>query len=134
MFVNASDGDTLVVRDGNLKTVLRLAEVDAPECTQPYSQISRRNLVALCNDAVIDVQPVTLDRYERTVAMVTCNGVSANWRQVQDGLAWCFTKYLTQPSVCLPLEREAREAKRGLWQQRDPPTAPWDYRAATRTR
>jgi hypothetical protein len=27
VFVNASDGDTLVVRDGNVKTVLRLARV-----------------------------------------------------------------------------------------------------------
>ena len=36
VFVNASDGDTMVVRDGNVKTVLRLAEIDAPERTQPY--------------------------------------------------------------------------------------------------
>jgi endonuclease YncB( thermonuclease family) len=39
VFVNASDGDTLAVRDGNVKTIVRLAEVDAPERTQPYSQI-----------------------------------------------------------------------------------------------
>jgi len=44
VFVSAPDGHTLTVRDGNVKTVLRLAEVDAPERTQPYSQISRRNL------------------------------------------------------------------------------------------
>ena len=36
VFVNASDGDTMVVRDGSVKTVLRLAEIDAPERTQPY--------------------------------------------------------------------------------------------------
>lgn len=51
VFVNAPDGDTMVVRDGNVKTVLRLAEIDAPERTQPYSQVSRRNLVALCKEA-----------------------------------------------------------------------------------
>ena len=45
VFVNARDGDTMVVRDGNLKTVIRLAEIDAPERTQPYSQVSRRNLI-----------------------------------------------------------------------------------------
>lgn len=49
----------------------------------------------------------------RTVAMVTCDGVVVNWRQVNDGMAWCFTKYLTQPATCLPLEREARAARRG---------------------
>lgn len=56
---------------------------------------------------------MSIDRYGRTVAMVTCDAVIVNWRQVQDGLAWCFHKYLTQPATCLPLEREARDAKRG---------------------
>jgi endonuclease YncB( thermonuclease family) len=92
VFVNAPDGDTMVVRDGSVKTVLRLAEIDAPERTQPYSQLSRRNLIALCKDAkVIEVQPVSLDRYGRTVAHVQCDRLHVNWRQVQDGLAWCFT-------------------------------------------
>ena len=94
VFVGAPDGDTRTVRDGNTKTILRLAEIDAPERTQPYSQVSRRNLVALCKDAkAIEVQPVSLDRYGRTVAHVHCDGVHVNWRQVQDGLAWCFHKY-----------------------------------------
>ena len=61
---------------------------------------------------------MNVDRYGRTVAMVTCDGVVVNWRQVQDGLAWCFHKYLTQPATCLPLEREARDARRGLWRER----------------
>ena len=132
IFVNAPDGDTLAVRDGNVKTIVRLAEVDAPERTQPYSQVSRRNLVALCKEAkAIEVQPVSLDRYGRTVAHVHCDGVHVNWRQVQDGLAWCFHKYLTQPAVCVPIEREAREARRGLWRE-EGPMPPWEFRAAKR--
>jgi micrococcal nuclease len=114
VFVTVTDGDTMVVREGNVKTVLRLAEIDAPERTQPWSQVSRRNLIALCKDKSISFEPVNVDRYGRTVAMVTCDGVLVNWRQVQDGLAWCFHKYLTQPAMCLPLEREARDARRGL--------------------
>jgi micrococcal nuclease len=129
VFVNAPDGDTLVVRNGNAKRIVRLAEIDAPERTQPYSQVSRRNLIALCKDAkAIEVQAVSLDRYGRTVAHVHCDGVHVNWRQVQDGLAWCFTKYLTQPAVCLPIEREARDAKRGLWRDAEP-VPPWTFRA-----
>jgi micrococcal nuclease len=46
--IGVSDGDTLTVQDGDLKTVLRLAEIDAPERTQPYSQVSRRSLETLC--------------------------------------------------------------------------------------
>jgi endonuclease YncB( thermonuclease family) len=32
--VGVSDGDTLTVQDGDVKTILRLAEIDAPERTQ----------------------------------------------------------------------------------------------------
>ncbi len=109
--------------------MLRLAEIDAPERTQPYSQISRRNLIELCKDKPISFEPVTLDRYGRTVAMVTCDGVVVNTRQVQDGMAWCFTKYLTKPETCLPLEREARAARRGWWREAAP-QPPWEFRAA----
>lgn len=133
VFVAAADGDTLTVRDSvtGEKTILRLAEVDAPERTQPYSQVSRRNLVDLCQGKAVEFQKIDVDRYGRTVAHVTCDGVNVNWRQVEDGLAWCFTKYLKQPETCLPRERAAREAKRGLWREANP-QAPWDFRAAKR--
>lgn len=131
VFVNASDGDTLVMRDGNVKTVLRLAEIDSPERTQPYSQVSRRNLIELCIDAAIDFTPVTIDRYGRTVAHVRCGGIDASWHQVGSGLAWCFTRYLVDRDTCLPLEKQARDARRGLWSDADP-LAPWDFRARNR--
>jgi endonuclease YncB( thermonuclease family) len=128
--VRVSDGDTLTVRDGGTRTTIRLAEIDAPEQTQPYSQVSRRNLEALCRHAkTVEVTPVDTDRYGRTVAHVRCDGVHANWRQVEDGLAWCFTKYLKQPELCLPFERAAREARKGLWLESSP-QAPWEFRAA----
>ena len=128
--VGVSDGDTLTVQDGDVKTVLRLAEIDAPERTQPYSQVSRRNLEALCKNAkAVEFERVDTDRYGRTVAHVWCDGVHVNWRQVEDGLAWCFTRYLKHPEECLPLERTARAERRGLW--REPtPLAPWEFRAA----
>jgi micrococcal nuclease len=130
--VGVSDGDTLTVRDGDTKTVIRLAEIDAPERAQPYSQVSRRNLEALCRDAkAIEITPVDIDRYGRTVAHVRCDGVHVNWRQVEDGMAWCLIRYLKQPDVCLPLERAAREAKKGLWREPNP-QSPWTFRTEGR--
>ena len=127
--VSVTDGDTLVDVDSERKVTLRLAEIDAPERTQPYSQVSRRNLIELCTSAKsVRFEPVTTDRYGRTVAHLWCDETHVNWRQVEDGLAWCFTKYLKSPEVCRPLEQKAREQRRGLW--RDPaPVAPWDFRA-----
>ena len=83
------------VADGDRKITLRLAEIDSPERTQPYSQVARRNLIDLCKSAKsVRFELVTTDRYGRTVAHVWCEEVHVNWRQVEDGLAWCFTKYL----------------------------------------
>lgn len=132
-FVGAADGDTLTVRElaTGATTVLRLAEVDAPERSQPYSQVSRRNLDGLCRGKPVEFRRVNVDRYGRTVAHVVCDGVNVNWRQVEDGLAWCFTRYLKQPEECLPRERAAREAKKALWREANP-QAPWHFRAAKR--
>ena len=128
--IGVSDGDTLTVMDGDVKTIIRLAEIDAPERTQPYSQVSRRNLETLCRHAkAVEITRVDTDRYGRTVAHVHCDGVHVNWRQVEDGLAWCFTKSLKQPDVCLPLEKTAREQRRGLWREAAP-QPPWEFRAA----
>lgn len=126
---SVADGDTLTLLDGANRTIVRLAEIDAPERTQSYSQMSRRNPVQLCQSArEIRVEPVSTDRFGRTVAHLWCDGVHVNWRQVDDGLAWCFTKYLKAPETCLPLEKGARAARRGLWRDSDP-MAPWDFRA-----
>jgi endonuclease YncB( thermonuclease family) len=57
-----------------------------------------------------------------------CDGVHVNRRQVEDGLAWCFTKYLKQSKVCLPLEDAARGARKGLWRESNP-QPPWAFRA-----
>jgi endonuclease YncB( thermonuclease family) len=73
------------------------------------------------------LQRVETDRFGRTVAHVFCDGIHANWRQVEDGLAWCFTRYLRTPAECLPREQAARAAGRGLWRDAAP-TAPWAFR------
>ena len=54
IIVAAAGGDTMTLRDGSERIQVRLAEIDAPERTQPYSQVSRRNLIALCKDKPIE--------------------------------------------------------------------------------
>jgi endonuclease YncB( thermonuclease family) len=131
--VSVADGDTLVAADGDLRITVRLAEIDAPERTQPYSQVARRNLAELCKSAKsVRLEPVATDRYGRTVAHVWCDEIHVNWRQVEDGLAWCFIKYLQASEICLPLEQAARSDRRGLW--REPaPLAPWMFRETKRS-
>jgi len=80
VFVSAADGDTLTVRDGTEHLKVRLAEVDAPERSQPYSQVSRKNLDSRCRNKPVEIEKIDVDRYGRTVAHVRCDGVSVSWR------------------------------------------------------
>jgi endonuclease YncB( thermonuclease family) len=58
-------------------------------------------------------------------------GTNINHLLVKDGWCWWYRKYAPADSVLEGLEREAREAKKGLWA--DPTTIrPWVYRQARR--
>jgi len=127
LVVAITDGDTLRVRCGDDPVaIIRLAEIDAPEKAQAWGERSRQHLAELCHELRAEVRPQTRDRYGRTVARVSCAGQDASAEQVRAGMAWAFTKYLTDPSI-KTAEAAARESRRGLWA--DPaPVAPWDWR------
>lgn len=74
-----------------------------------------------------------VDRYVRRVAKVIRNGRDINLAQVEAGMAWHYKKYEREQSaedraVYAASEREAREARRKLWQE-SLPVAPWEWRA-----
>ena len=55
-----------------------------------------------------------------------CDGTDANAEVVRAGMAWAFTKYLTDPQI-KAIEMEARAERRGLWVDREP-VAQWGWR------
>lgn len=130
LVVAISDGDTLKARCGEpgayQEVKVRLAEIDAPEKKQPFGERSRQHLAGLCFQKQAVIRPQTKDRYGRTVARVECAGADANAAQVRAGMAWAYTKYLTDPEI-KRLEAAAKAAGVGLWQDRDP-VAPWEWR------
>ena len=71
------------------------------------------------------------DRYDRTLATVTCAGINANTEQVRRGWAWVYVQYAPKNSPLYALEREARLEKRGLWAA-DEPVPPWEWRRAVK--
>lgn len=130
LVVGVTDGDTLKVRCGAPgayeQITIRLAEIDAPERRQAYGERSHQALAQLCFKVDAVIKPTTKDRYGRTVARVECDGEDASAKQVRDGMAWAYTKYLTDPSI-QQLELDARAAKVGLWADSDP-IPPWEWR------
>lgn len=128
--IGIADGDTLTILEGSRPLKLRLANVDAPEKSQPYGQRSKQSLSDLCWNKDAQYETQDTDRYGRTVAVVTCGGVEVNRAQVERGFAWVYPKYNRDPS--LPqLQEDARGMQRGLWSDRNP-VPPWEYRKRTR--
>ena len=130
--IGIADGDTLTLLVDQKPVKVRLANIDAPEKAQAFGQVSRKSLSDLCwgKDAQYETQDI--DRYRRTVAVVTCDGTNANRAQVERGLAWVYSKY--NKDRALPaLQEAAREGRRGVFADRNP-VPPWEFRREKRAK
>lgn len=131
LVIAINDGDTLKARcgkpDSYEQITIRLAEIDAPEKSQPYGQRSRLHLAELCHLQQATIRQTAYDtRWQRIVARVECRGQDANAEQVRAGMAWAYTRYLTDPEI-QRLHDAARAGRLGLWA--DPkPVPPWEWR------
>lgn len=77
----------------------------------------------------MDIDPVTEDRYGRTVAVVWEDKLNANEQMIRAGYAWVYKRYC-QRAFCfdwVDLEEAAKNQKIGLWQEPDP-IPPWEWR------
>lgn len=131
LVVAIADGDTLTARCGEPgayeQVKVRLSAIDAPEKKQPFGQVSRQHLAALCFQQQATITPKAKDRYGRTVADVECQGKDAGQEQVRAGMAWVYTQYAKGYASLPPLEAEARAAGWGLWSEPGA-VAPWEWR------
>ncbi|AVO49489.1 hypothetical protein C6568_09570 [Melaminivora suipulveris] len=79
----------------------------------------------------VTVETEKEDRYGRTVGKVLVSGRDTNLAMVVAGYAWHYKKYQAEQSPDDRLlydsaEREARAARRGLWEDPDPiPPSEW---------
>jgi micrococcal nuclease len=128
--IGIADGDTLTLLVDKRPLKIRLANIDAPEKAQSFGERSRQSLSELCfrKDASFTTQ--NIDRYGRTVAVVTCGTLEANRMQVERGMAWVYTKY-NKDAALPPLQETARTERRGLWRD-TAPLPPWEFRKQKR--
>lgn len=140
--VRVLDGDTLeVLEQPTIAPVkVRLAQIDAPEKAQDYGVVSKVNLADMVLNKEIVVDFAKKDRYGRVLGQVyldvvdtgttTIHRLDVNLAQVTSGMAWVYKDYPYQMHY-LAAETEARNGKRGLWN--DPfPLPPWYYRKSLR--
>lgn len=120
------DGDTVKIKDGNAQYKLRITDIDAPERNQSYGKKSRRALIKLCLGANIHAALSGIDKYQRRLGKLSCNGQDVSVFMIKYGHAWFNTRYSTDAALKL-LENEARKKKRGLWAESSP-ISPWVWR------
>lgn len=127
--VSITDGDTLKVLHKGQQVKVRLYGIDAPEKKQAFGQAAKTQLQALVTGKQIDIEPVDIDRYGRTVGIVRADGAVINGEMVKNGYAWVYEQYCRRVE-CRNWKAEqaqAVKARLGLWQD-SVPTPPWEWR------
>ena len=112
--ITVMDGDTLLVLQDGHPVKVRLAEVDAPEKLQPYGAASQQSLAKMVMGKQIQVSSRAIDDYGRMIATVRLAELNINHEQVRLGMAWEYSRYHNN-RVVMALQRDAQQAKRGLW-------------------
>lgn len=112
------DGDTFLAAPDSVN--YRLWGIDAPELDQPWGRAAKAALMDL-----IHRKRVTVVRrgtsYKRPVVQVTTtNDRDVALELLKMGLAWYTPEFAPDREDYKKAEAEAREAKRGLWSERNP--------------
>jgi endonuclease YncB( thermonuclease family) len=130
--VEVRDGDTLEVGIGSGTVAVRLHGVDTPESGQPYGTEATRFAERRALGELVRVRVLDRDRYGRLVGVVELpDGSILNEALVAAGLAWWYRRYAPDDDTLEHLERQAREAARGLWSRANP-IPPWEWRRGER--
>jgi endonuclease YncB( thermonuclease family) len=145
------DGDTLRLADetdskGRVHegAVLGIRGIAAPALDQPFGKQAHERLKELIEGKAIIRNGPTARAYREgnTWFFRTEKGESLALLMISEGLAWTVEaeledkhrkptdvkKVVPETEAWLKAEREAREAKRGLWADKDP-VRPWEWRA-----
>ena len=130
--VGVIDGDSIRVMHEGKAEQIRLIGVDCPEKRQPFGTRAKEYTSELAFGKEVTVYGKSRDRYGRTLAEVLLpDGRSLNQALLSAGLAWWFRKYSKDLRLG-ELERQARNAKLGLWAAPNP-MPPWDWRTRMKT-
>jgi len=126
--VEVTDGDTYDVRTSTSGEItVRLWGVDAPETSQSYGSAATNAARRYVGGKNVRVSVQDVGRYGRAIARIEVGEGYLSSMLVRDGLAWHYEQYSPNATELSRLERQARNANRGLWSQPNP-TPPWEWR------
>ena len=115
MFPSSTAGTIEVLHNTHPERV-HLSGIDCPEKGQAYANNAKQAASALVFGRDVILQTHGQDKYGRTLADVfLLDGTHVNHTLVKDGWCWWYRTYAPGDTVLEGLEKEAREAKEGLW-------------------
>ncbi len=136
------DGDTIKAEGHDIEIKVRLVGIDAPETSrkkrepgQPYSQQSKKHLAGLVLNKTVDIKGYGLDGYSRILGVIYLEGKNINLEMVKAELAEVYRGLAPKRFNLSPYwqaEKEAREAKMGMWSLGDKYISPKDWRMMKR--
>lgn len=110
--ISVSDGDTITVLNAeNQQIKIRLYGIDSPESGQPHGRKAKQNMSALVFGQNVEIESIDQDRYSRSVARVSIDGLDICEEQLRAGHAWVFPRYYLnrdRANSALPKQRAAR--------------------------
>jgi len=121
------DGDTVMAEGHDIVIYVLLAGIDAPEIGsrrqqphQPYAQEAKRHLERLILNKVVDIKGCGIGPYpsNHLIGEIHLRDRNINIEMVREGLAEvCREKPPDGLAIApyLEAEREAKEARRGMW-------------------
>ena len=115
--VKIVDGDTYDLLIDDTKTLrIRMEGIDAPEKGMPFYRVSKDYLGSLCFQKQVRFEKTSMDKLNNRPVGFTYleDGRELGHEMIKAGLAWHFKKYNSDLDLA-ELEKEAREAKLGLW-------------------
>jgi endonuclease YncB( thermonuclease family) len=126
--VGITDGDTFKgLTIDNQQVKCRIYGIDAPEKKQAFGQKSKQYLSDLIFGKTVKIK-VQGKNFDRAIVRVyTADGKDISAEMLRAGMAWHFKKYSSDDTEYSEFENQARNAKIGLWADKDL-IAPWDFR------
>lgn len=129
--VRVIDGDTIRIKRQDEEIRVRLYGIDCPEKDLRYSRQVKAFVEEAIDGKTLAVEELYLDRYKRSVCIITVDGRVLNRELVAAGLAWVYPLYCTDKVLCDEWrndEIQAREKALGIWSLESAPTPPWRHR------
>jgi endonuclease YncB( thermonuclease family) len=113
--VHVLDGNTIQVLHNQHPERIRLSGIDCPEKGQTYGKRAKPAASGLAYGKEVTLQTHSHDKYGRTIADLPLpDGTNVNHTVVEDGSCGWYRKYAPENTELEKLEKDAREAKKGL--------------------